>query len=80
MTMKTNTTNPNHPLALFLAKRETSVYKFAKLNQVAISTINSIISRNTDIDNISVGIINMLANTFNMTLDEVYKALKNGGE
>lgn len=75
-TMKTNTTNPKHPLALFLAKRKTSIYKLAQVNNIGESTIRMIITRNTPINNISVGIINMLADTFKMTLDAVYNELK----
>lgn len=74
--MKVVNENILHPIDYLCKEVGISRYRLAKNMGVAYSTIQSLVSRNSNIDNIDVGTLLKISNAVNLTLDETYAKLK----
>ena len=60
-------------LKQFLQQKRLSVYKLAKISGIPYSTLNDIVNHKVDIANIRAGIVFRLADSLNMSMDELYE-------
>ena len=65
-----------HPIDYLCKEVGISRYRLAKNMGVGYSTLQSLVSRNSAIDNMNVGTLLKIANAINLTLDETYAKLK----
>ena len=65
-----------HPIDCLCKEIGITRYRLAKNMEVSYSTIQSLVSRNSAIDNMDVGTLLKIANAIGLTLDRTYAKLK----
>ena len=61
----------------FLQQKDLSIYKLAGISGIPYSTLNDIVNHKVDIANIRAGIVFRLADSLNMSMDELYELCTN---
>jgi len=64
--------NPNHPLILFLAKHNHTLYSIAKLSGLPTNSLYKMVSRNSSPSHMSIHFYSKISKALGISIDEMY--------